>query len=150
LTVEGSASASSKKRLGEVGKVGAECVAQVVEFGRDRFGLVVERPFVEQAEEGGSLGGVEFDGSGGADGVEHGAEARGVLYVLQPCDERLPRVPGEGDVAAAERDRDAVEAFRHDREATFLSPGALGSDTAEGKWVPRRAAARDEGLSLGA
>ena len=43
-----------------------------------------------------------------------------------------------------------VRARRHGGEATFVAPGALVSKAAEGNWVPRRAAVRDEGLSPGA
>ena len=116
---EGSAPAASKKWLGEVGEVFGECVAEFDELGRDRFvGVVVERPLLEQSEERGSLGGVELDICGGADGFECGAEVRGALYVLQSGNERLARVPADGDVAAAERNGDGVEAFGHAREAT--------------------------------
>lgn len=58
------------------------------------------------------------DGSGGADRGEGDADTRGAAHVLQPGEERLPRVPGEGDVAAAERDGDVVETLGHGGEVT--------------------------------
>jgi hypothetical protein len=97
--------------LREVGEVFGECVAEFAEVGGQ--GVAFERPFFEQAEERGSLGRVELNWSGGAHGVEHGPEARRLVDVLQSRQERLPCVPTDSDVAAAERDGDVVEAFGH-------------------------------------
>ncbi len=112
------AASPSDAALREVGEVFGECFAEFVELGGHR--VLFERPFFEQTEERGSLGWVEFDGSCCADGFEGGAEARGVVCVLQSGVELLACVPGEGHVTPVERDGDLVETLGHRWKATSL------------------------------
>jgi hypothetical protein len=47
-----------------------------------------------------------------------GANAASFSYVLQAAHQRLPGVPGDGDVAAGERDGDPIKAFEHGIDPT--------------------------------
>ena len=104
--------------MSQVGEVFAEFVAEFDEVGGHL--VVFERPLFEQSEECGSLDGVELDGASGAGGAEHDAEARRLVDVLQAGHQCLAFGPADGDVAAAERDGDGVEAFGHRRHPTAL------------------------------
>jgi hypothetical protein len=55
----------------------------------------------------------ELNGPRCTDGAKSGANAASFSYVLQAAHQRLPGVPGDGDVAAGERDGDPIEAFGH-------------------------------------
>jgi hypothetical protein len=92
-----------------------ERVAEFDELFRHR--VLVARPGFEQLEQCVALTWAEFYGSGGTDCIEGFSEFRRV-EVLHLRHKGFARVPADDHLAVAECDGDAVEAFRHSREAT--------------------------------
>ena len=82
-----------------------ERVAKLDELGRHR--VTTARPRFEHVEQDVSLARAKIYESGGADRIEAMPKIRR-FHVLHPSQQGLARVPGEGHLAFAERDRDSV------------------------------------------
>jgi hypothetical protein len=82
-----------------------ERVAKLDELVRHR--VTTARPRFEHVEQDVSLARAEIYESGGADRIEGMPKIRR-FHVLHPSQQGVARVPGEGHLAFAERDRDSV------------------------------------------